>query len=308
MKRRPLARIAIAIAPEAEEAVGELLENLFGQPAVVHTDVASGKTTATIYLAGPSPVPPEQRQQLIAGLRRLRAAGLGLGSGRVSVSALPPENWAESWKRHFQPLEISPALLLKPSWSRRRPRRGQAVVVLDPGLSFGTGQHATTRFCLQQLAGRRRPGLPQSFLDVGTGSGILALAAARLGYAPVRALDFDPDAVRVARANARHNGLARSVRIDRADLTRLPMRSRRRYDVVCANLLSTLLIAERDRLLNRVAADGVLVVAGILKREFAAVQRVFEEAGLRCVARRSEREWRSGAFGFARPGRRPGRH
>ena len=134
------------------------------------------------------------------------------------------EDWAESWKRHFKPIEIGDALLVKPSWSKRRPRKNQAVVILDPGLSFGTGQHPTTAFCLREIVrlklakerGRLarefktrhhadEPSALQSFLDIGTGSGILAIAAAKLGYQPVHAFDFDAEAVRIARANARAN-------------------------------------------------------------------------------------------------------
>ena len=115
------------------------------------------------------------------------------------------EDWAESWKRHFKPIEIGRRLLIKPSWSRRRPKPHQQVVVLDPGLSFGTGQHPTTAFCLAEVARLVKNAPARSFLDIGTGSGILAIAAARLNYQPIWAFDFDPEAVRMARANAQTN-------------------------------------------------------------------------------------------------------
>jgi ribosomal protein L11 methyltransferase len=169
-------------------------------------------------------------------------------------------------------------------------------VVLDPGLSFGTGRHPTTAFCLRQLAARRRPGAAQSCLDIGTGSGILAIAAAKLGYAAVDAFDFDAEAVGIARANARRNGVAALIRVRRQDLTKLPRQSAQQYSLICANLISSLLMAERDRILARLCADGVLVVAGILEGEFAQVQRAFETAGLRLVASRTQNEWRCGAF------------
>jgi ribosomal protein L11 methyltransferase len=143
----------------------------------------------------------------------------------------------------------------------------------------------------------------QSFLDVGTGSGILAIAAAKLGYAPVHGFDFDPEAVRVARANARRNRVLPKLRIRRQDVTKLPSRPPRRYDVVCANLISTLLAAERERLADLVQPDGVLVLAGILNSEFAQVQSAYGQSGLRLMASKREREWRSGAFCF-RPSRR----
>jgi len=196
--------------------------------------------------------------------------------------------------------------------------------VLDPGLSFGTGQHPTTKFCLQELVRAERERSPsaarrsrrnrrqfqpeptsrgaatgersRSLLDIGTGSGILAIASAKLGYAPVHAFDYDPQSVVVARENARKNRVANQIKLTRGDLTKLPRRSAKQYDVVCANLLANILIAERDRILARVKPDGVLVVAGILKREFAEVQRAYENSGWRLVASKSQKEWRSGTF------------
>jgi ribosomal protein L11 methyltransferase len=221
---------------------------------------------------------------------------LNLGPGQISLKSVRKEDWAESWKLHFKPQVIGSALLLKPSWSRRRARKGQAVVVLDPGLSFGTGRHPTTAFCLRQLVARRRSGRSQSCLDIGTGSGILAIAATKLGYAPVDAFDFDPEAVRIARANARRNGVAANIRFQRQDLTKLPRRSTRQHSLVCANLVSSLLMAEQERILARLRTDGVLVIAGILETEFAQVQRSFETAGLRLIASRTQNEWRCGAF------------
>jgi ribosomal protein L11 methyltransferase len=205
---------------------------------------------------------------------------------------------SESWKRHFHPLAIGRSLLVKPSWSKTRPAKNQAVVVLDPGLSFGTGQHPTTSFCLRQIVRNRKPGAAQSFLDIGTGSGILAIAAAKLGYAPVHAFDFDPKSVRVARENARKNRVENKIRLTRGDVTRLPLRPARQYDLICANLISNLLISERWRIVNRLKPGGTLVLAGILAAEFGEVERAFAGLKLRRVAGRTENEWRSGAFCF----------
>jgi ribosomal protein L11 methyltransferase len=175
------------------------------------------------------------------------------------------------------------------------------VIELDPGLSFGTGQHPTTVFCLEELVTRRVPGERQSFLDLGTGSGILAIAAAKLGYSPVEACDFDPDALRTARANARENGVAQRIRFGTADVSKLPARAARSYDVVCANLISNLLVAARKRILARVAPGGALVLAGILATEFDEVRRVYESAGLRMLASATRNEWRSVSFSNTHP-------
>jgi ribosomal protein L11 methyltransferase len=288
---RPLFKISIRITPEAEDAVLELLSQVFGQPASIYSDTERKTTSAITYVEDFS---ARQRAQVRDGLRSIRAAGLNSGSGRISVRRVPRENWAESWKRHFPPLEINSRLLVLPSWSKRRPKRGQAVVMLDPGLSFGTGHHPTTAFCLQQVAALRDEFPAPRLLDIGCGSGILAIAAAKLGYAQVVAFDFDPDAVRVAKENAAANKV--SFAISREDLTKLPRRSPQQFDVVCANLIYDLLIQERDRILARLAPGGTLVLAGILRGQFPRVRRAYEVAGLRMIASRAGKEWRSGVF------------
>jgi ribosomal protein L11 methyltransferase len=283
---------------EAEEAVSAWLESTFAQPACSYTDVRRRLTTVTVWLGQRPDWSPARRVELAAGLRQIRACGLELGPGRLRLAKVRPENWAESWKRHFLPLTIGSALLLKPSWSRRRPRKGQAVIVLDPGLSFGTGRHPTTAFCLEQLVARRRRRERQSFLDVGFGSGILAIAAAKLGYSPIEALDLDPEAARVARANASRNRVSARIRFRLQDAARLPRRPARKYFLVCANLASNLLLAHRERLIAQLEPGGVLVLAGILKTEFPRVRQAFEAAGLKPAASRAVAEWRSGAFCF----------
>ena len=291
--RAALWKISVRITPEAEDAVVEALTELFGQPASVYSDTEKHTTVASIFL--PS-FGSTERAGLRAALAKIQSAGLDIGPGRVSARRIARENWAESWKRHFKPLEISSRLLVLPSWSKRRPKRGQTVVILDPGLSFGTGHHPTTAFCLEQIASLRDEAHVQRLLDVGCGSGILAISAAKLGYAPVIAFDFDPEAVRVAKANAAVNGV--SFRISRQDLTKLARHSRARFDVVCANLMYDLLIQERERILVRLSSGGTLVLAGILRAQFQKVQQAYEAAGLRLVASRAAKEWRSGAFRF----------
>jgi ribosomal protein L11 methyltransferase len=291
--RTPLWKVSVRIAPEAEEAVVEMLAEVFGVAASVYTDTEKHTTSASVFLPK---FDAEQRALLRKGLATIRAAGLNVGPGRISARRIARENWAESWKRHFQPLEISSKLLVLPSWSQRRPKAGQSVVVLDPGLSFGTGHHPTTAFCLEQIAAWRDTSREQSFLDIGTGSGILAIAASKLGYSPVVAFDFDPDAVRVATENAAVNRVG--IIISRKDLTKLPARVGARFQIVCANLIYDLVIQERERVLTRLSDSGTLVLAGILNQQFPAVRRAYEEMGMRLVVQRRGGEWRSGAFRF----------
>jgi ribosomal protein L11 methyltransferase len=281
---------------EAEEAVTELLFRVFNRPPAAYTNEETKITVASVYCQKRSEWTQARLTALLTGLRDIKANGLNFGLGKVSARQVPREDWSESWKRHFKPIEIGSRLLIKPSWIKRRPRKNQAVVVLDPGLSFGTGNHPTTAFCLRQLAACRTPDQPQSFWDIGTGSGILAIAAVKLGYAPVNAIDFDPEAVRVARQNALQNGVLKQLRLSQQDITLLPRRSREKYNFICANLISNLLLAEKLRILCRLQTGGTLVLAGILKEEFPQIQRAYEQAGLKLVASQIEDEWRSGAF------------
>jgi ribosomal protein L11 methyltransferase len=300
VKPAQLWRVSVLTMPEAEDAVADLLHRTFAQPASSYTDAATRETVVSVYLQERPEWSAARRGELAVVLRRMAGSGLDIGRGKVALRPVRREDWAESWKRHFKPLVIGSALLLKPGWSRRRPRKGQAVVVLDPGLSFGTGRHPTTGFCLRQLVARRRAGQAQSCLDVGTGSGILAIAAAKLGYAPVEAFDFDPESIRVALANAQRNRVGARIRFRRQDLSKLPRRAAKQYSLVCANLVASLLLEQRDRLVARLSPEGVLVVAGILKVEFGRVQRGFAAAGLRLMASQTGGEWRSGAFVWRR--------
>jgi ribosomal protein L11 methyltransferase len=295
-KNATLWKISVATSPEAEDAMAELLSNLFDEPASVYHDVRTGETTAVAYLLRQSDWSPSRRAAMVSGIERLRSFGLDIGPGRLSVRKIQREDWAESWKRHFKPIIIGSRLLIKPSWSRRQPRPGQVAVVLDPGLSFGTGQHPTTRFCLEQIAAGRTDGKAQSFLDIGTGSGILAIAAAKLGYRPVHALDLDPEAIRVARANARQNGVAGQVRLMRKDLADLPGVPANQYDLVCANLILEILLQEKRRIVNRLKPGGRLVLAGILRRQIAPVRDAYENSGLKLAEQRAEQEWKSASF------------
>ena len=270
---------------------------MFGTAAAVYFNLETGISTVSVF-RDQKPAAGKFKAKIALGLQRIECCGLKIGAGKIEVVKVKREDWAESWKRHFHPLEIGKSLLVKPSWSKKRACKNQAVVILDPGLSFGTGQHPTTSFCLGAIAHGRKRDTTQSFLDIGTGSGILAIAAAKLGYQPVQAFDFDPESVRVARANARKNHVESRMQLTRGDITKLPLKTARQFDLVCANLISNLLISENRRLVNRLKPGGTLVLAGILAVEFGEVERAFAGLKLKLVAKRVEKEWCSGSFCF----------
>src|SRR6267142_293967 len=185
VKKGTVWRIAANLPCEAEEAALDLFTRLFQQPPSSYVDLETRLATVTVYFEEKPQVSAAQRAEIAAGFKRIRECGLNVGHPRLSIKKLPRQDWAESWKKHFHPIEIGSTLLIKPSWSKRRPKKSQATIILDPGLSFGTGQHPTTAFCLRELVAHRKIGAEQPFLDIGTGSGILAIAATRLDYARV---------------------------------------------------------------------------------------------------------------------------
>lgn len=310
MKTKSLWRVSLVVPTEVEEEAAGFLAAQFGTPPASYTDLERGLSTVSLYLEAKPANWPQRQEELSRQLRHkglVQAIHNGGGAARatrggkprvrpLTLARLRERDWAEVWKQHFRPIQIARRLLVKPSWSARRGHRGQVVLVLDPGLSFGTGHHPTTEFCLEQVVARRVARAGQSFLDIGTGSGILAIAAARLGYCPIVAFDYDPEAVRVAKANARANGVRGRIRFSRGDVRDLSVKPRRHYQLVCANLIANLLLEERDRIVAQVASDGCLVVAGILRTEFEQVVNAYQEAGLRLAASRAKKEWRSGAL------------
>lgn len=289
----PLWRVSVVCPFATEDLTAEVLGSFFGCPASSYTDAETRRTEVSVYLEAR---PDKNTPAAIEAALQLAGEEAGCaGPIQVSVHRLKNEDWAESWKRHFKPLRVGQALLIKPDWDKTRPHPGQRVVILNPGLSFGTGHHPTTQFCLRQVVRAYLLGV-DDLLDIGTGSGILAIAAAKLGYRAVEAFDFDADAVQVARANARSNGVADRIALTQADLTALSLNSRKKHHLVCANLMHDLLIAERERITNRLQPNGWLVLAGILATQFPVVEEAYGELGFRLKKTRVEKEWQSGLF------------
>ena len=295
MSRSTLLKVSVFTSREAEEAVVEMMSAVLDQLASSYFDFESGETSVSVYLEPPASA-AKLRPGLKGGLETIRNCGLDVAPARIVFEKVTRKQWAEAWKRHFKPISVGSALLVKPSWSLRKARRGQSVVILDPGLSFGTGQHPTTRFCLEQVTRLGLDSANPSLLDIGTGSGILAIAAAKLRFRYVEAFDFDPEAVRIAGANAKRNRVLERIHFSRSDVTKLSVKPERHFDMVCANLTSDLLVAEAARIASRVRGGGTLVLAGILSTQFHDVERRYAELGWKIAVRRREGEWESGAF------------
>jgi len=215
---------------------------------------------------------------------------------RLSVRAMPRQNWAEGWKRFFHAQRVSARIVVCPSWEPYAAQQDDCVIRIDPGMGFGTGQHATTRACLQFLDIMSREGACGTVLDLGCGSGILAIAAAKLGFGPVTAMDCDLPVVAIARTNCALNGVAGCVACLHADLRAWP--SPDTYDTVLANLEAGLLVECADTLAASVSKDGRgrLALAGILSPQFLRVRDRFAQRGFREIQRITENSWTTGLF------------
>lgn len=218
-----------------------------------------------------------------AELARLRASVVDWADGQTwtsCIARLPREDWQETWKRFFEPVRVAPHIVVVPSWETFAAEPGDCIIELDPGMSFGTGRHETTCACLRAIEAlsQRFPGA--SFLDAGCGSGILSIAAAKLGFTPVTAVDHDPVAVRIATENCRRNNVADLVRIDRADL-KADM-SIGRYGIVVANMLASILDSVAETVVAQLT-DGPcsrLVLGGMLTGQYNDTRTRYEALGL----------------------------
>lgn len=206
--------------------------------------------------------------------------------GDLTLRSLAEEDWANAWKEHFQVLKVGRRTVVVPSWHQYSPQDQEITIILDPGMAFGTGLHPTTRLCLVALEDYLRPGC--RVLDLGTGSGILAIAAARLGAASVLALDTDAVAVEVAQRNVIANGLANTVRVAQGTL---PQEREGPWDLVVANIIAQVIIALAGHLATAVTADGLLIVSGIIQERATAVESSLLAQGLAIVDKRADGDW-----------------
>jgi ribosomal protein L11 methyltransferase len=232
-----------------------------------------------------------EAEHRLAAMAAVLAPHQGQDALKSVIRELPVEDWAEAWKKFFHTEKVSDRIWIKPSWEICPAHPGDIVVEIDPGMSFGTGQHGTTRGCLEmidQLA-VTHPGA--TFADLGCGSGILTIAAAKLGYTRLIALDNDPLAVRIARENAELNGVADQIRFMTGDVADAGLEGA--CDIVVANILATVLIANAQVLVSFMAPipQARIILSGILNPQAADVQAAFEAQNLSVIENIQRGEW-----------------
>jgi ribosomal protein L11 methyltransferase len=206
---------------------------------------------------------------------------------RIDYNRLNDQDWAESWKAHFHPLAISDRMTVKPTWRPYAAKPGEMVIEIDPGMAFGTGTHPTTHLCLNLMEAWVKPG--QQVLDVGTGSGILLIAAAKLGAAMVFGVDKDPAAVAVARDNLRLNHVPDSTFGLAAG--NLIQAVKGRFDLVAANILTEVIVRLLDDLARVLTPQARFICSGMIRRNTHRVEKGLRRLGLAILERREKDQW-----------------
>lgn len=284
--------VSVQVDGEAAEAVSEVFNRYGRGGAVLSTDFdddvrrLSPGNTAVVTVKTYLPLDEEglkTRRHIEEALWHLsQIYPLPLPEFRE----LTEDDWANAWKKHYHVLRIGQRIVIKPSWQEHQRRPDEVVIELDPGMAFGTGLHPTTRMCLRALEEHLKPG--DKVLDLGTGSGILAIAAAKLGAGSVLALDNDPLAVRAARANVQSNGVQDIVTVEPGSLDK----AAEEFELVLVNILARVIVElAAQGLVDRVRPAGLMIAAGIIEEQAAEVVVALGEHGMGIVERRQEKDW-----------------
>ena len=241
------------------------------------------KTVAAVSVFLPAERP---FTEAVAFLRE-RMADSGF-EGKVEIIGVSEEDWANSWKAYYKPLHIGKKMVIVPAWERYEAAEGEIIVRMDPGMAFGTGTHETTRLVIELLEEYTKKGA--RVLDVGCGSGILAICAAKLGAGECRAYDIDPVAVRVARENIKDSGEA-NVTCDVSDLLKQVDLSGGKYDLICANIVADIIIRMAPDVGAYMHENTVLLASGIITERAEEVEKALQENDLRVVRRLDDNGW-----------------
>ncbi len=284
-------RVSIHTVPDLADVLEEALPGA-GHPVSSWTDAERLGARVDRFAA--------DRAEADRVAEELRALVESLSRGepwRLTIDTLPREDWAESWKRFFHAERVSDRVIVRPSWEAFPAGPDDREVVIDAGMVFGTGQHGTTRACIRFLDALAAAGRAGSLLDAGCGSGILAIAAVKLGFGPVTAIDLDASAVEQAAENARLNGIGAAIRLETADV--LAYAPAAGFDAVAANIEAPILLAAADMFAHRLCAPrpgAALLLAGLLEHQYPEVRDAFLRRGFVEKTSLLLDDWTSGWF------------
>jgi ribosomal protein L11 methyltransferase len=277
--------VSVLASSETAEAVAEVLARFAPSGVAIQAGpegIGAGPVTVRAYVAA-GPDVDEIRHRICESVWHL---GQILPIPEPTFRCVAETDWAEAWKAHLQVLKIGQRIVVRPSWLEYSPRPNEVVIELDPGMAFGTGLHPTTQMCLMALEEHVRR--ETRLLDLGTGSGILAIAGAKLGARPVVALDNDPQAVTVARQNARRNGVMDQISVAEGSLAE----ASGTFDLILVNILAKVIVHMAGQgLAERLRPNGILVVAGLIEDQEEEVRAALRGAGLTLIGRRQMEDW-----------------
>jgi ribosomal protein L11 methyltransferase len=287
--------VSLTVSGEAAEAVADVLGRYAPEGVAIESTqiVASpddeghavGPLRVRAYLTADDQL-DSTRAQLEEALWHL---GQLLPLPHPHYQPVAAADWSESWKANFRPIRVGRHLRIIPAWLDPHLEPDEVPIRLDPGLAFGTGTHPTTQLCLAAIERHLKPGEPM--LDLGAGSGILAIAAAKLGADPIRALDIDAEAVRVARENAAANGVADRVRVEQGSLAEV-LAVAYSAPLVVVNILARVIAKLlTEGLAQTVAPGGLLIASGILDSQAYEVRAGLQTHGLKLVAQEHIEDW-----------------
>lgn len=288
--------IALIVPWQASEAVENFLVELGALGASIERFDLEGSTeTVRGYFPGDKPT-HELEGSVRAYLKAIEDYFPSSAKWQFSVRVLADKDWQETWKVFFKPIRVTRRIVIKPTWEPYEARGKEIIIAIDPGMAFGTGLHATTRLCLEVIdreidrrikksLGKGSAGL--SLLDVGTGSGILAIAAAKLGARSVMGIDIDERAIEVARQNVKHNRVERVVRIGSENLKAIDGC----FDIVLANIDFMSLAELKEPLTCHVSQGGRLVLSGIIRKQKEDLREIFQGGEFQLVEEKSREGW-----------------
>ncbi len=289
--------VALSVDGEAAEAVAELLQRYGHQGVAIEQEGIppeewdDGEAQPAQQLTIRAYIPADERAE-DAKMRLETALGhmsLMYPMPRPVYTIVKEDDWAEAWKAHYHPIRIGRKLFIRPLWVEVETAPDDLVIALDPGMAFGTGTHPTTQLCLEALEDTVQPGV--NVLDLGTGSGILAIGAAKLGAGHILALDIDPIAVRATQENIEQNGVAEKITAQQGSLENV-ITSARRFDLIVVNILARIIIMMCDQHLgDTVRPGGKALFSGIILEQADDVEAALRKTGLEPTARRIEGDW-----------------
>lgn len=290
--------LSVDVDAEAVEAVSELFGRYgFNEGVAIEEPYIQDSDGDNLGIALDKPftihtyVPEEDfRPEILEDLRHaLYFLGQLRGVSDVRVSSLKEQDWANAWKDHFQVHKIGGRVVIRPPWREYEPKDDEVVIVLDPGMAFGTGLHPSTKLSMLGTEQVIKPG--DTVLDVGTGSGILAIAAIKLGAAKADTVDVESVAVAATAENAERNGVSDRVTVQQGSVGQGEPFFGRQYDVVLANIIARVLIELSEAIVGHTRVDGSIVLAGIIESREHEVIDAFSHVGAEVVTRRFQDDW-----------------